>query len=256
MSLPQFPNSGKLPTLEQALSAIVASIAMEEVALSRVITAESEKIELVVDCAKTKGCGCANIQDILAVNTSVMQTMKAITELQKILKEKLAIASKHLPILPCPPRPPHPPCPPHPPLPPCTSVFVTETDYTWRRGRSLFLMGKEKCNNGVKVIRRNSQSLIILPRGKEIEMRFELEARNNKPCPVVIDMELYRNGEIVKRDIISTKNKEHLVKIMYEVCYKTSKDDAENAVAFKLVAPEGLNCVNAKVLAKVKRSCS
>ena len=262
MSLPQFPSKDRLPTLEQSLSAIVTSIAMEEVALSHVLTAESEKIKYVVDCAKSKGCDCASIKDILAVNNSAANMIKTITELQMILKDKLAIASKHLPVKPYPPKPPCPPHPPHPPKPPCPpypphptgmSVFETVTPYTWCRSKTIFLVEHEKYGSDVKLIRRDGQSLIILPGGKEIDMRFELEAVNKRSCPVVIHMEFLNAGKIVKQETIASKSGERHVKILHEISYKTPVGAAENAIAYRLSSPESLRDVHAKILVKVKK---
>ena len=249
MSMPQLHNKDRIPSLEQSLSAIVSSIAMEETALSKLITAESDKIQYVLDCAKIRGCDCASLKDILAVNNSATCMIKTITELQMILKEKLAIASKHLKVSPCPPHPPLPPCPPYPP---CISVFETETDYTWCKNKTLFLLERNRCHNGVKHIRKNCQSLITLPRGKEIELQLEFEAINKKSCPALINMEFYINGNIVKLISLPQKNMGNDVKIVHDVCYKTPKDSNENAVSFKLISPDSLCHVNAQVSVKVK----
>ena len=252
MSLPQFPSKDKFPPLEQSLSAIIASIAMEEAALSRLIAAENEKIQYVLDCAKNNGC---TSEDVIAVNNSVANMMKIITELELILKEKLAIASKHLPVKPIPPKPPcppHPPVPPHPPGPgpcPCpsgVSVFKTETSYNWCKDRTIFLFESENCNNGIKLIRRDGQSLIILPSGKEVEIKFELEATNRKSAPIAIAMEFLKGGKVIKTETISQKGK-------YETRYKTSHENVENAITFRLIAPDMLNDVKAKISIKVKK---
>jgi len=249
MSLPKFPDKNKLLTLEQAISAVITSVAMEEMALSRLITAESEKIQYVIDCAKTKGCDCTNLADILAVNNSVDAMIKTITKLQEILKEKLAIAVKHLPKPPHPPYPPRPPCPPEPQ---CVSIIGTERQYTWNPDISLFLMEEKKCNNGVRLIRRKCESLIILPRNKEVEICFELEATSFKSCPSLIEFEFRNGNSVVKREQLSVKSVNHLVKVSHKINYKTPISDMENAMVIKLVSPNKLTCVGAKVLVKVK----
>ena len=138
MSMPELPNPSKIPTLDEAIAAIIASIAMEEVALSRVIDAESEKIKFIVECAKSQGCENMNIEDILAINKSVADVLEEITRLQIILKEKLDIATSHIPdtpvppvppVPPKPPKPPIPPKPPFPPFPPCTEGYSICDNY-------------------------------------------------------------------------------------------------------------------------------
>jgi len=262
MSLPQFPNKDVLPTLEQSLSAIVASIAMEEAALSRVLNAESEKIKYVIDCAKTKGCDNACLKDILAVNDSAADMIKTIVELQKILKDKLAIASKHLPVKPippkppCPPVPPRPPCPPYPPcLPPPTgmSVFETVTPYSWCRNKTLFLHEVDSCNCGVKLVRRDGRSLIILPRGKDIDVQFELTAVNKRSHPVVIHMEFLSCNKVVKQEIITPEANTHKLSIQHETSYRTPADASENAVVYMLSSPDALTDVRAVVSISTKK---
>ena len=247
MSMPKFPDISKLLTLEQAISAVIASIAMEEVALSHVITAESEKIRYVIEHAKTNDCGCADLQSILAVNKSVSELIEKITVLQVILKEKLAIATKHLPDPPCPP------CPPDPPHPPCTSIFVTESGYCWHKGMTLFLLDKHKCNNGVRLVRRNCESLIILPKGREAEIQFELEATNKRLCPAIIDMEFRSGDKVIRRETFTQRSGERDIKMSRTVSYNTPLSDVENTVAIKLVEPDGLVGVKGKVSVSVNK---
>ena len=45
MSMPSFPPNGADLTREEALTMIIASIAMEELALSHIINAEGEKLQ-------------------------------------------------------------------------------------------------------------------------------------------------------------------------------------------------------------------
>ena len=47
MSMPKFPDSKDILTREEALNAIITSIAMEEAALACILTAESEKLTLL-----------------------------------------------------------------------------------------------------------------------------------------------------------------------------------------------------------------
>ena len=112
MSMPSFPKGGANMTREQAITMIIASIAMEERALGYIIEAEGDKLRHVLDqCA----C-CATPQEILKVNKSVTRLLEAAAENQRNLRCKLAIAMEecggHRPDPPCPS--PEPPCPEQP----------------------------------------------------------------------------------------------------------------------------------------------
>ena len=47
MSMPSFPPNGADMTQEEALTMIIASIAMEELALSHILNAEGEKLQYI-----------------------------------------------------------------------------------------------------------------------------------------------------------------------------------------------------------------
>ena len=118
MSMPSFPKDGANMSREQALTMIIASIAMEERALGYIIEAEGDKLRHVLD-----KCGCGvTPQEVLKVNKSVTKLLEAAGENQSMLRCKLALALDAggecpPPALPCPPKPEptcKPPCPPAP----------------------------------------------------------------------------------------------------------------------------------------------
>ena len=123
MSMPSFPKNGANMTREQALTMVIASIAMEESALSRIIDAEGDKLRYILDrCQEAGGCEEAP-KEILEANESVTRLLDAVAQNQAILRNKLALALEAgggcPPEPPCPPKPPcPPPCPPRPPCPP------------------------------------------------------------------------------------------------------------------------------------------
>lgn len=89
---------------------IIASIAMEELALSHILNAEGEKLQYILG-----KCPCACSQDVLAVNKSVTALVEAVTQNQILLKNKLAQVLEF-----CPPPPSPPPvCRPEPGPAPC-----------------------------------------------------------------------------------------------------------------------------------------
>ena len=126
MSMPSFPKDGANMTREQALTMVVASIAMEESALSRIMDAEGDKLRYILDRCR-EACGCPETpKEILEANESVTRLLDAVAQNQTILRNKLALALEAggccPPDSPCPPpHPPMPPCPPAPcpPAPPC-----------------------------------------------------------------------------------------------------------------------------------------
>ncbi|MCI8423768.1 MAG: hypothetical protein HFF50_09635 [Lawsonibacter sp.] len=123
MSMPSFPPNGADMTREEALTMIIASVAMEELALSHILNAEGEKLQYILGTLPgTSPCACP--QDVLAVNKSVTALVEAVTQNQILLKNKLAQVLEFCPLPPPPPpvcQPPSPPpCPPPPcPPPPC-----------------------------------------------------------------------------------------------------------------------------------------
>ena len=113
MSMPSFPPNGADMTREEALTMIIASIAMEELALSHILNAEGEKLQYILGTLHgTSYCACP--QDVLAVNKSVTALVEAVTQNQMLLKSKLEKVLEF-----CPLPPPPPPCKPEPgPCPP------------------------------------------------------------------------------------------------------------------------------------------
>lgn len=103
-------------TQEEALTMIIASIAMEELALSHILNAEGEKLQYILGTLPgTSPCACPH--DVLAVNKSVTALVEAVTQNQMLLKNKLAQVLEFCPL----PSPPPPACKPEPGPTPCPS---------------------------------------------------------------------------------------------------------------------------------------
>lgn len=100
MSMPAFPEHDTVLTGEEALNAILTSIALEETALSHILNAEGEKIQYAVEYMKRSGC---DIKTILEVNESVTSTLEQIKDIEIILINKINKALKHVPHKPEPP---------------------------------------------------------------------------------------------------------------------------------------------------------
>jgi len=112
--MPSFPPNGADMTQEEALTMIIASIAMEELALSHILNAEGEKLQYILGTLPgTSPCACPH--DVLAVNKSVTALVEAVTQNQMLLKNKLAQVLEFCPL----PSPPPPACKPEPGPTPC-----------------------------------------------------------------------------------------------------------------------------------------
>ncbi len=70
---------------EQAITDLIESIALEETALSHILNAEGEKLQAVIAIEGV------TTEELLAVNKSVECMVKAITQLEMVLKSKLDI---------------------------------------------------------------------------------------------------------------------------------------------------------------------
>lgn len=104
LSMPNIP--GITPeiglTREEALTLLLASIALEEMGLAHILNAEAEKLQRVLQDED------ACVHDVLAINDSVERVIKSVSKLQILLQEKLETAARFLEKPePC-PRPPRP----------------------------------------------------------------------------------------------------------------------------------------------------
>lgn len=117
MSMPSFPPCGADMTKDEALTMIIASIAMEELALSHIVNAEGEKLQYILGTLPGSRKPCASTQEILAVNQSAAALLDTVMQSQMLLKGKLEKALEASGRKPAP----EPPCPPgHPCEPPCS----------------------------------------------------------------------------------------------------------------------------------------
>lgn len=92
MSLPTFPVIDPPLKIEDSISMILASIAMEESALSHIINAEGEKLQYVLGTLDKKPDKKASVEELLAVNKSIKNLIDSITQNQLILKGKMQCA--------------------------------------------------------------------------------------------------------------------------------------------------------------------
>lgn len=96
MSMPHFPDANTIPTREEAINAILTSIAMEETALSHILNAEGEKLQYAIRHVSSCDC-CMGVQKMLEVNESVALMIEQVSDMQIILKNKMRLAASFLP---------------------------------------------------------------------------------------------------------------------------------------------------------------
>ena len=133
MSMPSFPPNGADMTREEALTMIIACIAMEELALSHILNAGGENLKFILGALPK-----INPQDVLAMHKSITALVEAVTQNQMLLKKKLDQVLEFCP-RPQPPSPPpyepepepdppaypsDPSVPSRPPCPPCPPQYI------------------------------------------------------------------------------------------------------------------------------------
>lgn len=91
MSQPTIPNITPTisVTIEQSVSLLLASIALEELALAHILNAEAEKIQFVVGTLDVRPGAVPTISDILTINSSVRRTMQDVIKKEMLLQFKL-----------------------------------------------------------------------------------------------------------------------------------------------------------------------
>ena len=90
MSMPAFAETtiGR----EEAVNQILASIAMEELALSHILNAEGEKIQHVLGTLTGQTVSDAPISDLLAIDESVAAMLSSVRDTQNQLMNKMTAA--------------------------------------------------------------------------------------------------------------------------------------------------------------------
>lgn len=89
MSMPTVPDINTNISRENAVSAIITSIAMEELALAHILNAEGEKLQYVLGTLEGSDPGEVTICDIMNVNDSIRKTLKEAMKTQMFLQFKL-----------------------------------------------------------------------------------------------------------------------------------------------------------------------
>ncbi|MCI8304354.1 MAG: hypothetical protein HFF52_06970 [Lawsonibacter sp.] len=115
MSMPSFPKNGADMTREEALTMIIACIAMEELALSHILNAGGEHLQFILGTLPG-----TSSQDVLAAHKSITALIEAVTHNQMLLKNKLDHVLEFVP------RPSEPSQPAFPVQPPSQPSFPSQ----------------------------------------------------------------------------------------------------------------------------------
>ncbi|MCL2620378.1 MAG: hypothetical protein FWD97_05520 [Defluviitaleaceae bacterium] len=255
MSLPSFNTLGKIPNREEALSAVIASIAMEEVALAKIMEAESEKLRYAIK--KMKSSCDTDMCMLLRINESVENVVGHIVDMQILLKNKLQLALGHLPKPPqpppcppphppkppCPPKPPKPPCPPKPPKHNCSAVFHACNNYRWSSGKTLFLV-EDPCHKHsniccIKAERRCGDTFIVLPPYEQFKVEIDFILLNPCKKPVVVELVHEQGRSVVLSKKYSFDEKKRRIEIR-DVLDLRGDLRSESRLSFRLISDTDL----------------
>lgn len=90
MSMPTIPDiNADIIKREDAISIVIASIAMEELSLAHILNAEGEKLQYVLGTLEGKDPGEITICDIMEVNKSIHKTLRDVIKTEMLLQLKL-----------------------------------------------------------------------------------------------------------------------------------------------------------------------
>lgn len=91
MSMPTIPDINPIVNIDRddAVTVIIASIAMEELAISHILNAEGEKLQYVLGTLKDRNPGEITFCDIMEVNKSIQKTLRDVIQTEMLLQFKL-----------------------------------------------------------------------------------------------------------------------------------------------------------------------
>lgn len=91
MSMPTIPDISTEVNIkrEDAVNIIIASVAMEELALAHILNAEGEKLQYVLGTLDGADPGEVTICDILEVNKNIQKTLRDVIKTEMLLQFKL-----------------------------------------------------------------------------------------------------------------------------------------------------------------------
>lgn len=82
-------------TLEESLTLLLASIALEELALAHVVNAEAEKLQYVIGTLEPGIAHPVTVSNLIAINESVRKTLQDVIKKEMLLQFKLDSVINH-----------------------------------------------------------------------------------------------------------------------------------------------------------------
>jgi hypothetical protein len=254
MSLPSFPDPKNMLSRDQAINAILTSIAMEETALSHIINAEGAKIQYAIQKMKSDPC-CADHQELVKVNESAASLIDRLNDMQCILKSKMRLALSALPSK-CDEHHPHechpqkPPCPPkEPPCQElCKSVHAAITERTWCQDAALRFAGASSdCENGVKLCPQCHSTLFLPSSGRKYQIELDLELISKANSSISIRTVLSSEGKIIHSNRYACNLKKGRVHVKKAFFWETPASHKEAAVRVWLLSPRSVKVDNGQI---------
>lgn len=202
MSMPAFPETGADITQEQAFNMLLASIAMEELALSHIMNAEGEKLQYVLGTLPGGHRVCTSTQELLDVNKSITNLLDTVMQNQVMLKGKLErvldAKERHCP---APPPPPAQEC--H--FAPCACWRPAGQEYLklcaakpgclWKAGCRLSWQCTGKCGGGMAWSNSDPFSTYLYP-GRNYLISVGLRYGMGLGAAVRVALETAENGRV------------------------------------------------------------
>jgi len=234
MSLPSFIKPSEIPTSDQAIASIILSVAMEEMAISHILEAESEKINYIIEATKNSG----DITNLIAVNDSVNEVLKSIIKLQAILKTKLEVATNYVPPTPTPM--------PFPRLEITPGSIINQGDTPYM---------EEPCNtcpcsnqpnqSGISIVQKDCETRILLPQGKTLDIQLALTAENRTTHSTKLQAE-FRSGEsLYHTQPLEASGRN--VSFSQIIRHTPPIGSTQTTMALRVMTPEKLHNVNGSV---------
>ncbi|MDR1703922.1 MAG: hypothetical protein LBS19_04450 [Clostridiales bacterium] len=253
-----------MPTREEALRAILASIAMEEAALSGLLRAEGEKVRYVSEYLKNHPSD-ESLSQLALMERNTRYMIESIAEMQILLKSKMRTALDYMeppgfgenaPVEqpPGPPDPPDPPDPPEPPEPPelprkrpclpCVPEFRS-IERCWHRGSLLRLEQYFYCNDGIELCRNRCGQSILLPFGRTYKIEFDFDFMKEKRQTIEIEM-IIEYGKCDRFTQVFTSG-EWESGISGSLTWESPLRYSGQALSFKLLSPGALRVAKARI---------
>lgn len=195
--MPKLPEVNPDITSESALNMILASIAMEELALSHIINAEGEKLQYIIGTLK---CNCdkdPSTSEVLEINKSITELLDVVSHNQMLLKGKMDKAINALSFIHSEQNKNH----------KCSSVFSNSKSVVWRDCE--ILNWQKECLNGKCACLDKCGNIILTAKGR-YKISFALNVEAECKSEVAIDVGLIKGKKEITiytyRDCIHAAN--------------------------------------------------